>query len=78
MPFLPVVDSCEFAILHQLVPEVGQALSGEDLFRVGLMSRKSQNRKPVLCICMIIGIGIGIGKVKKEDLSYVLVLVKLV
>ena len=35
IPFLPVVDGCEFAILHQLVPEVGQALSGEDLYRVG-------------------------------------------
>ena len=35
MHVLPVVDSCEFAILHQLVPEVRQALSGEDLYRVG-------------------------------------------
>ena len=35
MHILPVVDSCEFAILHQLVPEVRQALSGEDLYRVG-------------------------------------------
>ena len=35
IPFLPVVDGCEFAILHKLVPEVGQTLSGEDLCRVG-------------------------------------------
>ena len=34
IPFLPVVDGCELAILHQLVPEVRQALSGEDLYRV--------------------------------------------
>ena len=31
----PVVESCELAILHQLVPEAGEALAGENLFRVG-------------------------------------------
>ena len=35
MPFLPVVDGGELAILHQLVPEAGEALAGENLFRVG-------------------------------------------
>ena len=33
MPCLPVVDGGELAILHQLVPEAGQALAGENLFR---------------------------------------------
>ena len=33
--FLPVVDGGELAILHQLVPEAGEALAGENLFRVG-------------------------------------------
>ena len=35
MPCLPVVDGGELAILHQLVPEAGEALAGENLFRVG-------------------------------------------
>ena len=36
MPFfLPVVDGSELAILHQLIPEAGQALAGENLFRDG-------------------------------------------
>ena len=36
MPFFsPVVDGGELAILHQLVPEAGEALAGENLFRVG-------------------------------------------
>ena len=86
MPFLPVVDSCEFAILHQLVPEVGQALSGEHLYRVGLISWKSQNSRSVLYfgmrigigigkvrtdLVLCIGIGIGIGKFEIADLPWV-------
>ena len=39
MPFLPVVDGGELAILHQLVPEAGEALAGENLFRVGSWKR---------------------------------------
>ena len=37
--FLPVVDGGELAILHQLVPEAGEALAGENLFRVGSWKR---------------------------------------